>query len=226
MTDKIIIFGTGKMAQLANFYFSRDSRFEVAAFTVDGAYLSSERLWDLPLVRFETVEEAYPPDKFKMFVAIGYRKLNALRASKYAEAKRKGYELVSYVSSRSMLWGDTEIGDNCFIFENQVIQPFVKIGSNNIIWSGNHIGHDVVIGDHCFLASHIVVSSGVKIGDNSYIGINASLRDNVVIGRECIVGAGAVILNNTKDREVYVAKQTELYRLDSEQFERMMEISR
>ena len=152
--------------------------------------------------------------------------MNAIRAGKYNEAKNKGYELISYISSKATHWGDTEIGDNCFIFENQVIQPFVKIGNDVILWSGNHFGHNVVIGDHCFIASHVVVSGGVSIGAYSFIGVNATIRDDVTIGRECIIGAGALILNNTRDKEVYIAKPTELYRLDSTRFEKMMDISR
>jgi sugar O-acyltransferase (sialic acid O-acetyltransferase NeuD family) len=226
MTDKVVIFGTEKMAQLAYFYLKNDSPCEIVAFTADGAYIDKKELWGLPLVPFEDIQKLYPPDEYKMFVAIGYRKLNSLRANKYMEAKNMGYELISYLSSKAIHWGDTEIGENCFILENQVIQPFVKIGNNVIIWSGNHFGHDVVVGDHCWLSSHIICSGNVTIDPYCFIGINATIRDNVTIGRECIIGAGAVILNNTKERQVYIAKPTDLYRLDSEQFERMMDISR
>jgi sugar O-acyltransferase (sialic acid O-acetyltransferase NeuD family) len=223
---RVVIFGTGTMGKLAHFYLGADSPHEVVAFTADGAYLSEDRFLGLPLLPFEEIESRYPPDSFAFFVALGYRKLNSLRAAKYAEAKAKGYTLISYLSSKATHWGDTEIGDNCFILENQVIQPFVKIGSDVVIWSGNHFGHDVVIGDHCWLSSHVVVSGGVSIGDHSFVGVNATLRDRVRVGRECIVGAGALLLRDAKDREVYIAKSTDRYRLDSVAFERMTEISR
>lgn len=225
MSKKLIIFGTEKLAQLAYFYFTKDSPYEVVAYTIDEKFITEKKINGLPVVPFEKVELVYSPKKYMMFVAVGYKKLNKIRAEKYNQSKRKGYRLVSYVSSKSIKWGDTKIGDNCFILENQVIQTSVEIGNNVVIWSGNHFGHDVVIEDNCWISSHIVVSGGVKIGQYSFIGVNATIRDDVYIGKECIIGAGTLILRNTKDKEVYVASQTPLYRLDSTYFEKLMDIS-
>ena len=219
---KIVVFGNGKMAELANFYFTHDSKYEVAAFTVNENYIKKKIFQGLPLVAFEEVEELYPPDKYKMFIAIGYSMINKVRAEKYFEAKSKGYELVSYFSSKTIHWNDVKIGDNCFVLENQVIQPSVKFGNNVIIWSGNHFGHNVTIGDHCWLSSHIICSGGVRIGPFTFIGVNTAIRDNIKIGSECIIGLGAIINKDTKDNEVYIAKSTDLYRLDSNSFEKMM----
>jgi acyl-[acyl carrier protein]--UDP-N-acetylglucosamine O-acyltransferase len=102
----------------------------------------------------------------------------------------------------------------------------VRFGNDVIVWSGNHFGHDVAIDDHCWLSSHIVASGGVRVGSHSFIGVNVTIRDGVRIGSRCIIGAGAILLKDAADGEVYVARQTELYRLDSQAFERMMEISR
>lgn len=224
---EIIIYGLANFAKLAQFYFNEDSPHRVVAFTVDKKYIKDgmEEFSGVPVVAFEDIEEKYSPDKFKIFIAIGYRNLNHVREKKYLEAKGKGYELVSYICSKAVYWGDTEIGDNCFILENQVIQPTVKIGNDVIIWSGNHFGHDVIIGDHSWLSSQIVVSGGVEIGPHCFVGINASIRDSVKIGKESIIGAGSLILRDVKEKSVFIARQTELYKLNSEQFERMMEIS-
>lgn len=227
MKKPVIIFGNGKMAQLAHFYFTHDSEYEPVAFTVDAAYLGGEKQYlGLPLVAFEEVETHYSPENCLMFIAIGYTKLNAVRTNCFLKAKTKGYRLASYMSSRASHWGDVVIGENCFILENQIIQPFVKFGDNVFVWGGCLFGHDVVVEDHCYLAAHIVISGGVRIGTGSFIGINATLRDNVVIGEKCIIGAGALILRSTKPKEVYIAKSTDLYPMDSDRFERMMEISR
>lgn len=222
---KVVIFGLEKMAELAYFYFTHDSEFEPVAFTVDRDFLNRSFLFDLPVVAFEDVEKTYPPSRYRMFVAIGYSKLNQIRADKYKQAKEKGYSLVSYFCSKNTSWGDTKIGENCFILENQVIQPGVIIGNNVFIWSGNHFGHDVVVEDHCYIASHVVISGNVNIGEYSFIGINAAIRDHVTIGREAIIGAGALILHDVHDKEVYISKMPDKYPLNSAQFERMMEIS-
>lgn len=225
MAEKLVVFGNGTMAKLAHFYFTHDSVYDVVAFTLDREFIKDTSFLGLPIVPFENLVDHYPPDDFQMFVAIGYKKLNSLRADKFKHAKELGYTCASYFSSKATHWNDTIFGENCFILENQVFQPFVRIGDNTVIWSGNHFGHDVVIGSHCWLASHIVASGGVEIGDFSFVGVNATFRDNVHIGRQCIVGAGALMLRNASDKQVFIAKQTETYALDSERFERMMEIS-
>ena len=217
MSTKVVIFGAGSLGQVVHFYLTKDSDFEVVAFAANKSYITEREFAGLPLVPFEDVERLYPPDAFKMFVAVSYAKVNKVRARIYHEAKDKGYELITYVNSKIASWGDTRIGDNCFIFENQTIQPFVTIGNNVIIWSGNHIGHHSSIGDHCFIASHIVISGHVKVGPYCFLGVNAAIRDGVEIASECVIGAGSLIMRNTREREVYIGKRTEPDPRDSTQ---------
>jgi sugar O-acyltransferase (sialic acid O-acetyltransferase NeuD family) len=217
--SKLVIFGSGDIARLAHFYFNRDSDHEVVAFTVDQKYREAETFLDLPLVSFEEVSTRYPADEYQMFVALSYAKMNKLREEKYHQAKKQGYQLVSYVSSRCSFLTDHPIGDNCFILEDNTIQPFVKIGNNVTLWSGNHIGHDAIIDDHCFLASHIVVSGYVRIGNNCFIGVNATLRNSITIAPETLIGAGAVIMKDTVAKGVYLPPRAELFNKTSDQIE-------
>jgi len=213
---KLIIFGAGDIAKLAHYYFTRDSQYEVVAFTVDKQYLTGHNYLGLPLIEFETVHEQYPPDKFKMFIAVSYVKMNKIRAEKYHKAKEMGYDLVSYISSRCSFLTDNPAGDNCFILEDNTIQPFVKIGNNVTLWSGNHIGHDSIIEDHCFLSSHIVVSGHVHIHPYCFIGVNATLRDGITIASKTLIGAGAVIMKDTIEKGVYIPQRSELFKKKSD----------
>lgn len=215
----MIIFGAGDIARLAHYYFTRDSEHEVTAFTVDEKYRRGDTFLDLPLRPFEEVVELYPPQDYKMFVALSYAKMNKTRAEKYYRAKECGYELVSYVSSRCSFLTDNPVGDNCFILEDNTIQPFVRIGSNVTLWSGNHIGHDSVIEDHCFLASHIVVSGYVRIHPYCFIGVNATLRNSIEVARETLIGAGAVIMKDTVEKGVYLPQRAELFSKRSDEVE-------
>ena len=214
---KLVLFGASDIARLANFYFARDSEHEVVAFAVDAAYRKGDTFEDLPLVDFETVTERYPPTEYKMFVAVSYTKLNAVRAERYEAAKAKGYELVSYVSSRCSYLSQFPPGDNCFILEDNTIQPYVRIGNDVTLWSGNHIGHDSVIEDHCFLASHIVVSGWCKIEPYCFIGVNVTLRNGLTIGRASVLGAGALIMKDTAPKSVYSPRRTEALEKTSDQ---------
>ncbi|MGF6655106.1 sugar O-acyltransferase (sialic acid O-acetyltransferase NeuD family) [Paraburkholderia youngii] len=215
MKKPLVIFGAGDIAELAHFYFTHDSDREVAAFTVDEAWIDKPVFCALPVVAFESLASTYPADKYDIFIALSYSKLNAIRKEKYLAAKAMGYGIASYVSSRAYVPDPNRIGENCFILEDNTIQPFATIGNNVTLWSGNHIGHHSQIGDHTFVASHIVVSGGVKIGEQCFIGVNATLRDHIQIGDKCVVGAGAILLANAESEGVYIGQGTERSRVPS-----------
>ena len=212
---KLIIFGLTDAAELALYYFSNDSGYQVEAFAVDPAYMPADKSFKgFPVVAFDEVTQISPPDRYVFFVALGYSKLNQIRKEKYLAVKALGYEMVSYISSRASVLTE-DIGENCFILEDNTVQPFVRIGNNVTMWSGNHIGHHSRIEDHCFLASHIVVSGRVTIGESCFLGVNATLRDHVTIGEKCIIGAGALILGDVAAEGVYVGQATERSRVPS-----------
>jgi len=221
MKKPLVIFGTGDIAQLARYYFSNDSAYEVVAFTVDHGYINAPTYCGLPVVAFEEVANRFSPDQYDMFVALSYSKLNEVRKSKYLAAKSLGYRIASYVSSHATLLNEGCIGENCFILEDNTIQPFVTIGNNVTLWSGNHIGHHSTIHDHCFIASHVVVSGGVEIGEACFIGVNATLRDHIKIGEKCVIGAGALILSDADPAGVYIGAATERAKVPSNRLNRI-----
>jgi sugar O-acyltransferase (sialic acid O-acetyltransferase NeuD family) len=215
--SKIVIYGNSQIGELAEFYFRTDSHHEVVAFAADSEFLRNDEFCGLPVINYNEICEKYPPQDYKVFVAYSYKKMNHLRAEKFYSVKKKGYTLVSYVSSRCTYLSDKPIGENCFILEDNTIQPFVKIGNNITLWSGNHIGHDSQISDHCYITSHVVVSGHVHIKPFCFIGVNVSLRDNITIAAESLVGAGAVIMNDTEEKGVYLPpKATKIDKISSE----------
>ena len=209
MKRRLVVFGSGDIAELAHFYFSTDSEYQVEAFTVDAEYLTTDSFCDLPVVPFEDVTRCYPPTDFDFFVALSYSKLNAVRKEKYLAAKALGYRLASYVSSHATVLNQGRIGDNCFIFEDNTVQPFVTIGCNVTLWSGNHIGHHSTIGDHSFVSSHVVVSGGVTVGEQCFLGVNSTLRDHITVGDRCVVGAGVLLLKSAEADGLYIGTPTE-----------------
>ena len=216
---KLVIFGAGDIARLAHHYFTHDSPHEVAAFVVDRAFRQRDEFQGLPLIDAEDATERFSPRDYDVFVAMSYAKMNAVRAEKYASMKAAGYRLVSYVSSRCSYLSQTPPGDNCFILEDNTIQPFVTIGNNVTLWSGNHIGHDATIEDHCFITSHVVVSGHVRIGTRTFIGVNATLRNSITIAPETLIGAGAIIMKDTKAKEVYMPERAKRFVKSSDEID-------
>jgi len=203
--SNVVIFGISQWAELAHFYLTNDSTHNVVAFTLDRDYVEAPQYKELPVIPFDEVERHYPPGEFKMFIPMSFKRMNHARADKYYAAKEKGYELISYVSSKATTFPGFECGDNCFILEDNTIQPFVKIGSDVVLWSGNHIGHSSIIKDHVMITSHVVISGCCTVEEFSFLGVNATVRDETVIARESLVGMGVSILKDTKEFEVYKA---------------------
>jgi sugar O-acyltransferase (sialic acid O-acetyltransferase NeuD family) len=217
----LLIFGAGEIAEVAHFYFTRDTRVTVAGFTVDAAYLKESTFCGLPVVAFEEAAAKFAPASNDLFVALSYAKINAVRAQKCAEGRARGYRLASYVSSKASVWDGFKAPENCFILEDNTLQPFVQIGDNVTLWSGNHVGHHARIGANCFITSHVVISGGVQIGDNAFIGVNATLRDHVKVGARAVIGAGSLVLEDVPEDGVIAARGTELSKVPSSRLRRL-----
>lgn len=211
MKKKLIIVGNGETAELAYLYFTNDSEYEVAAFAVEKDYITESRLRGLDVAELEDIENNYPPKEYEAFVAVSSTKLNTLRTRLYSKVKAKGYKFASYISSKAYIGYEVEIGENCFIMENNVIQTFSKIGNNVVLWSGNHIGHSSVVHDNCFISSHVVISGFCEIGENTFVGVNTSVANNIKIGDYCLIGLGCVIAKDVPDNTImkmpYAQKQ-------------------
>lgn len=211
---KLVIFGTTSFARQAYAYLSYDSPYQISAFTVHQEYIQERKLFGMDVVPFEIIQETHTPEEFEMFVAIGYKKVNRVRAAIYNLCKEKGYKLISFINSKTGYWGHVEMGDNVLVYGNGVISPFTKIGNDCLIGSAI-IAHEVNIGDHCFIAGSAMVSGKVKIGEYCFIGANATISDGVTIAPECIIGAGAIITKDTEKAGVYPGRRSEMARISS-----------
>lgn len=205
---KVLIFGTSDFAQLANFYLENDSEHEVVGFTVHSEYMNATEFSGKPVFAFDSLFEEFSPENYMLFAPMAPIKMNSARQAVFEEGRKMGFRFVSYVSSKAIYYG-TPVGENCFIFESNVIQPFTKIGDNVIMWSGNHFGHHSSIGSHSFLASHVVVSGHVEIGKNCFLGVNSTVSNGIQIADFSFVGAGALIGRSTEPYSVYPGAKAE-----------------
>ena len=129
-------------------------------------------------------------------------KMNRQRADVYQQIKDKGYKMISYVSSKATVFNN-KIGDNCFILEDNTIQPFTEIGNDVTLWSGNHIGHHGIIKDHVMFTSHVVLSGHCIVEPFSFFGVNATIRDGLTIAEGTFVAMAACITKNTEPWSMY-----------------------
>jgi sugar O-acyltransferase (sialic acid O-acetyltransferase NeuD family) len=192
-TKKLVLFGTGDLAKIAKLYFERDTQYEVVGFTVDDKYLKENTLMDLPVVPFSMAATTFPPRTHDIHVCLIYNDMNRLRAQKCKEAEEMGYKLASYISSAAFVAPTAKVGKHCFVFENNVIQDFVEIGENCILWSGNHVGHSSILEDNIYVSSHVVISGHCHVGVCCFLGVNSTLANGTTVGKETWVSHGTIL---------------------------------
>ena len=202
--ERVVIVGAGEQGEIAYEYLTYDSPHEVAGFAVEAQFLSGESFCGRPLVALEEIVESFAPSEYRALVAVSSTHLNLVRARLYGLVKGLGYRCISYLSSRAFVWHNVMIGENVFVFEDNVLQHRVSLDDNVILWSGNHVGHRTTIGRNCFVASHAVISGFCQIGQGAYLGVNCAIANNLSVADECVIGAGAVVVRDTEPRQVYV----------------------
>ena len=219
---KILIFGTGTGADTARRYFELDSPHQVAGHVVDREFLTAPAFNGRPVVAVDDAIKTFPPDDVLAFVPLGSARMNMLRAEKYRLLKSMGYRFATYVHASNRLEGRCQIGENCFILENQSVNFDAAIGNNVVIWSGCQVGDRSRIGDHAFLAAHVVLNGDVTIGEYAYLGSNCNISNGVHVATQSFIGANALITQNTRERAVHVVEATPAAGIDSLRFVRLL----
>lgn len=210
--NKIIIFGTGNIAEVAYYFLKHDTQLNIVAFTLEKQFIKDNSTkFYLPIIPFEELEHMYPPTEYLLFAPCSGTNLNKFRERIFNKGKEKGYTFYTYISSKASIYTE-KIGENCFILEDNTIQPYTKIGNNCILWSGNHIGHHSTIEDHVFITSHVVVSGMCLIKKYCYLGVNASLRDNIILEEGSVIGMGSSVTKNTDGNAIYMGTPAKLYK--------------
>lgn len=205
---KIIIFGTGSFAELADYYFRTDAGYDVIGFVVTTQIKASNNTFKgKPVYSLENIRNILQPSEVDVFVAIGYRSMNLIRSDICKLVKKMGFKLTSFIHSKVTCSNNLKVGENTFIFEDNTIQPFVKIGNGVVLWSGNHIGHHSIIKDWVFITSHVVVSGHCIVEEYSFLGVNSTIVDEVIIGKKNLIGPGSIIQKSTGNEEVWVAEK-------------------
>jgi sugar O-acyltransferase (sialic acid O-acetyltransferase NeuD family) len=213
--EEVVIYGNGQVAELAMARFISDSPHRVLGFTVDRAHIHQPVLHGLPVVPFEDVERQFPPERVRMYVAVGPTQCNRIRAERYLQARARGYRFVGYVSSRAYVAPGAQVGENVLVGEGAIVHPFVRLGDNVHIGTASVIGHHSVLADHCFLAVGCLLAGNVKVGARSFLGARATVRDHVTIGESSVIGTGVTLLRNTAASTVLVAPEPVLLPVDS-----------
>ncbi len=210
--NDVVIYGKGDFAKLVLYYLNTSLDFNVVAFCADTIFCDSDNYCELPLVSFEEVEYEFPPKKYKMLVAVGYSKMRN-RKNMYENAKKKGYQLINYIHPSVVSHGSI-FGENNIILAGCVIEPNVRIGNNNVIWSMTLLGHDSVIGCHNYIAAKCLIAGNVTINDLSFIGNGVSMINGLNIESETYLIVGSTLRISTVMQGVYFGNPARLLKIN------------
>lgn len=211
--DKVIIYGTGRHAELVAWEMKKYHLNEVVAFTVKEEHLTKEEVNGLPVVPYEKITEIYSSDTYKMFIAVGPQLVNRAREELYLDAKAKGYSFANCVCPSPNFPEDIVIGENVYIDAFSWFSGFIEIG-NNVTIIASMIGHHCKIGDNCFISAS-TLAGNVTLEKNVFVGLSSTLGPNITLGEYTVLGMGCTVSKNTEPASVYLNQATQKQRFDS-----------
>lgn len=202
MSQPLIIFGTGTLARLAQYYAVREMGLEVKSFAIDAARKNIDTFCDSMVVSWEDCLDQYPPGTVSMYVAVGYREMRQ-REAVFDRVQSAGYFLQNIISKSAFVAETVRMGHNNFIMPGVVIEPEVSMGANNVIWSNATICHDNIIGDHNFVASNVTIGGEVTIGDRCFLGFGSTVVHQCRLGDDVLLAAQSLLLEDADSLNRY-----------------------
>ncbi len=215
--QKVILIGHSITAEILYAYLRGDERYEVIGLAVDDDFLTQGGIEGVPCVGLSKIQETYPPHECCALMAVGYNTLNKTRESLFLRVKEMGYSVLTYVHPDARVFTEYPLGEGCVILPS-VIEPYVKLGANTMIWCHVTLAHHSSIAENCWIASGAVISGQAKILRNSFLGVNATVVNEVTVEAYNIIGASALISKNTKPYTVHLARSAEPFRASSEDY--------
>lgn len=220
----VILAGNGITAEILSVYLLRDPRYKICGLVVGEEFVTLGGISNYPTVGLSEVVKNFPPDAFRVIMAMGYNDLNRSREVMFNTLKEMGYVLESFIHPDANVYTEIPLGEGCVILPGAVIDPHVKLGVNTMVWSNVTAAHHSQVGAHCWLATGSVVSGKAKILENTFLGVNSTVVNEVTVGAFNIVGAAALITRDTKPHSVYLARSGEAVRYSSEEYVRYFSI--
>ena len=115
-----------------------------------------------------------------------------------------GFRFPSFLSPRSSVDCECELGAGTVAFDGSVVNPGTLIGRASIINTNATVEHDCTIGDDVHIGPGAVVCGDVDVGQGSIIGPGAVVARGTSIVAGVQVGAGSVVIRDIGAPGTYV----------------------
>ncbi len=218
-SKKLLIFGTGKLAELVAHYFQQSERYSVVGWvSLESGESASVRHLG-PIIPMDELA-SFDPAEHVAFVALDSSMGSEIRAAWADRVSGMGYQLVSYVSTSADVPAALTVQPNTLIMEGAGLQPFVRIGRNTVIGLDTRIGFHTRICSHCWLSGAILGES-VQVGERVYIGQNVTIAPFSTIGAGSVIGPGTVVTSSVQEGETRLTKGAVVSRVPSYRLRRL-----
>ena len=207
---EIVLFGATAFEKRLSDIIEEDSDIKVVAFCVDRAYKHGNTLNNRPIIAFDELKKAYPPQHFDVLVGIGYKDMNGLRAAKYSLLKEMGYSCPNFVSSQAHVDKSTHLGQGNIVLGDAFIDYECELGDSNIIECGAHIAHNCTIGNFNYFSPSTCLGGTVHVGNRCFLGLHCTVRSAVKLEDKCLIGAGAYVDKNVPTDRVIVPARSKM----------------
>jgi acetyltransferase EpsM len=122
-------------------------------------------------------------------------------------------KLVTFIHPTAYIAPDVEVEAGVVIMPYVMISSHATIGLNSLIMTGVTIGHNTMLGKFNHIASQAVVGAHIKTEIGVHFGLNSTVREHIFLDKYSTVGMGAVLVENVKEREIWVGNPAKLLRL-------------
>lgn len=203
----VIMIGNTDFSKLMTYYINEFSDALVEVYSVDKEYIKENTFNGKEVVAFEEIEKLYPPEKYDVYIGIGYRNMSNVKAKKIEKCKAKGYKIIGFTHPTAII--DCEfIGEGNTFLEGVIISGQSKIGNNNFFWNGTNVSHNADIGSNNFFTPSSTLAGNVNVKNNCLFGSNCTVKNGVNIADYTLIGAGAYVSDDTEPYSVIVPSRS------------------
>lgn len=195
MDKRLIVVGTGMLAEQAQYYLGDLGGRSIDAFVLDPQYVCEDSFLGRPVLTLGEAQRRFAPATHEAFIAIGLM-ATAARKRWYDTLCGSGYALASYVHPSAVVATNVAVQPGTMIQELVAVSPFARLGANVVLCVQAAVSHHTRVGDHSFFAPAARVAGAADIGERCFLGIGAIVRDRIRLGDGCVIGAGAVVMKD------------------------------
>lgn len=190
--EKLIIIGAGGLGKEVKWFIDQNpylnSKYQIEGF-IDDSYKENTEILGIPVIgNMETLTQS--PKRLVIAINNPQTRLTIER-----NLRKQGHYFPNIVDE-SLLNPTIKLGQGNIIFSPSLMTANLNIGDFNVIHYFTTISHDVQIHSYCSIMPSVNISGHCIVEDYVQLGVGSKIIQGIEIAEGSIVGAGATVVNN------------------------------